>query len=346
MLLLAQKIERFWWRKQPPKAWLQPLAALYQWFNQRNLQQRDQRAVPPPLPVVFVGNITVGGSGKSPFVMVLAQALKQRGAKPVIVCRGDGGRMQQPQQVSADADPAEVGDEACMMARASDIPVIAGRDRVAGAALAASLGDLMLLDDGLQYRQLARMVGRSCEVVLLPAAGLGNGGLLPIGPLREPVSALQRADIVIISGEEQHEWSLPLDGVPCFHWSHPVAGIADAMALSRGVIPPTRLHLVTAIARPDRVVRSLRALGFDVGGQSQFSDHYRYRKQDVDRLCAQPDAVVTTMKDAVKLYRMWPKGRSLWVCHHHAVIDGALVDQVLVSLGCTDGNFGSDRRCG
>jgi len=338
---IAQQIERFWWRKQPPPGWLQPLASLYQWINQRNLQQRHQRAVPAPLPVVFVGNITVGGSGKSPFVMVLAQALQQRGAKPVIVCRGDGGRLQQPQLVTADADPTLVGDEACMMAQALDIPVIAGRDRVAGAALAATLGDLMLLDDGLQYRQLARVAGRSCEVVLVPSTGLGNGALLPIGPLREPVSALQRADIVVVSGEDAMEWSLPMDDTPLFNWCHPVAGIEDVMGVSKGE-RPTHLHLVTAIARPDRVLHSLRKLGFDVVAQSWFADHYSYRAQDVARLCRQPNAVVTTTKDAVKLRRLWPEDRPLWVCYHQPMIARALVDKVLQSIGCVDGNCGSN----
>jgi len=327
---LAQRVEHFWWRTTPPPAWLRPLSSVYQWINARNLHRRFQRAIIPSLPVIFVGNITVGGSGKTPFVLALVQALQQRGREPVIVCRGDGGCLQQPQVVTADANPKIAGDEACMMAQASSVSVIAGRDRVAGSVLAASMGDVMVLDDGLQYRQLARVKGRSCEIVLLPSVGVGNGALLPIGPLREPLSALNRADIVVVSGEETGE--LPLDDSACFHWSCPVTGVWDSMG-QRSKLLPCRIHLVTAIARSNRVVDSLLQLGFEVVTHTQFADHYQYRTQDVSLLCEVAEPVVTTMKDAVKLHRLWPDGRALWVCQQQLEITNTLMERVLASIG-------------
>jgi len=345
MLPFAQQVERFWWRKQPPARWLQPLAAVYQWVNQCNLLRRHRGATVPAIPVVFIGNITVGGSGKTPFVLALAQALQQRGIKPVIVCRGDGGSLQQPRLVTPGADPSTVGDEACMMAQATAIPVVAGRDRVVGAELAATLGDVMLLDDGLQYRQLARVVGYSCEVVLIPAAGLGNGALLPIGPLREPLSPLHRAVIAGIPGDAQGDVGGQVEVKACFHWSNPVTGLRDMMNhASTPRSQPTRIHLVTAIARSHRVVVSLEGLGFEIMGHTQFADHYRYRSQDVHHLCAQLEPVVTTMKDAAKLQRLWPAARPLWVCQHQSVMDSTLVDRVLLSVGGPQRNFGSN--CG
>ncbi|MDQ6963777.1 MAG: tetraacyldisaccharide 4'-kinase [Mariprofundales bacterium] len=332
MHAIAQRVERFWWRNGAPPLWLQPLALIYRWANSINLQRRHRHAEAPPLPAIFIGNITVGGSGKTPFVIRLADELRQRGAAPVIVCRGDGGSLQQPQLVTAADDPATVGDEACMMAQMVDTPVVAGHDRVAGARLAATLGDIMLLDDALQYRQLARVTGSSCEVVLLPAAGVGNGALLPIGPLREPLSALQRADIIVISGEESLASLLLPTGTPCFHWSNPVVDIVDVMATGCGE-PPDRVHLVTAIARPQRVVDSLLRLGIEVVGQTQFADHYPYRQQDIDHLAREEYAVVTTMKDAVKIRRLWPVDRALWVCQHQGDMESSLVERIGRAIG-------------
>ena len=331
--MLAQRVERFWWRDLPPPRWMQPLAELYQWVNRRNLMRRARRAVEPPLPVIFVGNITVGGSGKTPFVLALAAALKLRGAKPVIACRGDGGRLRQPRRVTPDAAPDLVGDEALMMAQAASVPVIAGRDRVAAAALAATLGDVMILDDGLQYLKLARTAGRSCDVVLLPGAGVGNGALLPIGPLREPLSALARADIIVISGDGDP--SALLDAVrdtPRFHWRAAFGGLDDVMA-TNAPLTPCAIHLVTAIARPHRVVAMLEAEGFVIACHSRFSDHHRYRARDVARLCRRPEPVVTTMKDAVKLKPLWPDGRPLWVCRQRLQIEEALLERIWQAIG-------------
>lgn len=329
---LSAWVERLWWRAAPPPAWLGPLSAAYGWVSARHLAARDRRAVDPPLPLISVGNITVGGSGKTPFVLALARALTARGLRPVILCRGDGGRLTKPMVVTATSDPALAGDEACMMAQAVAAPVVAGRDRVAGAMLAAQQGDLLLLDDGLQYRLLRRVAGRSCEIVLIPAAGLGNGALLPAGPLREPPAALARADLLVVSGtttRPDFPW-LP-EGVPCVPWAAPLAGLRDATGLEQE--PPRRVALVTGIARPERVARALAAIGVEVAERHTFPDHHRYRQAEVAALCRGPLPVATTAKDGVKLRRLWPNDRPLWLAEQRLGLDGALVERVLRHIG-------------
>ncbi len=335
---LTQWVEAFWWRKKAPPIWMRPLAHGYGWISRRHMAARERAAVVPPLPLVSVGNITVGGSGKTPFVLALAHGMVQRGVKPVIVCRGDGGQAGVPALVPEDGDPLRFGDEAVMMAQAGVAPVIAGKDRLAAAEMAAGVGDVMLLDDGFQYRQILREPGRSCDVVLLPVEGVGNGALLPIGPLREPCSGLKRASVVVVSGVEAGAPAPPLlHDVPeekVFFWNAPLSALEEGIRGDDEVVAyPKQVLLVTAIARPERVVSSLESLGVEVVEHRVFPDHYCYRALDVARLCAQRLPVVTTMKDVVKLRRLWPLSRSLWVCRQRLTVCDALMARILRDCG-------------
>src|ERR1700742_4279224 len=140
-----------------------------------------------PQPVVVVGNITVGGTGKTPFVIWLAQELRTRGHRPGIVTRGYGGDAETARRGEADSDPEAVGGEGVLLARHTGAPVAVGRDRVAAAKLLPQDVDVILSDDGLQHYRLARQH----EIVLLDGSrGLGNGWLLPVGPLRESEARL------------------------------------------------------------------------------------------------------------------------------------------------------------
>ncbi len=334
---LVSMVEEFWWRTSPPPGWLQPAAGVYQWFNRCNLERRAAAAVAPSLPWISVGNITVGGSGKSPFVAWLVHQLRQRGWRPVIVCRGDGGKGKLPQLVEPHADPALVGDEACMLAQETGVAVIAGRDRVKAAQMAGSFGDIMILDDGFQYRQLARLPGKSCDVVLLPRSGLGNGALLPVGPLREPVEALKRADVVVASGDANGDANGDGDGAwlenleeRCWQWRNPVLAVEDVMTASRQ--RPEKVVVIAAIARPQRVLTALQKLGITVVAHHCFADHHRYKPSDLTRLLDQELPIVTTGKDAVKLCRLWPKDRPLWVCQHGSQGEDGLLDTILAHL--------------
>jgi len=166
------------------------------------------------VPVVVVGNITAGGTGKTPLALWLAQQLQQRGRRPGIISRGHGGAIgaSQVREVRADSPPSEVGDEPIMLKRRSGLPVFVGRDRVAVArALLASHPecDLILSDDGLQHYRLARDV----EIAVVDTRGLMNRRMLPAGPLREPAQRLLQVDALVLNGPV----ALPVHGVATFH---------------------------------------------------------------------------------------------------------------------------------
>jgi len=302
-MTIAARIEAMWWLNKVPPLPLRWASLIYDFINRRNLERRASITVDPPVPLISVGNITVGGSGKTPFVIWLCAELKERGYRPVVLCRGDGGNLQQPRRVLPGDAAHEVGDEALLLALRSGSPVIAGRDRVAGARLAASLGDVIVLDDGFQYRQL----GRSCDIVLLPAAGIGNGHLLPAGPLREKPGALGRADLVVRTGSET---TAPLSARPEWHWH---AEAQPVRPVSGGEIPAASPWLAVAgIARAERFFAAA-ANAVNIRQEIRFADHHRYTAADVARTLRPGLPVLTTEKDAVKLLPLWPKNSPLSV---------------------------------
>ena len=325
--MLYQRIENMWWNtRRKPNVLLSALSGVYALLARFDQLQRLKRAVQPPIPMISVGNITVGGSGKAPFVVWLAAELKQRGFNPVLLSRGDGANNQTPHRVSEYSKAHEVGDEAVLLFRISGCPVIAGRDRVVGAQVAAEHGDILILDDGFQYRQL----GRVCDIVLVPSEGVGNGALLPAGPLREPVSALDLADVVVRTGSSgckplsvQKEWS----------WSAKAGLVRDWNSREPVLLEAFRpVHLVTGIARPGRVLADLKALGYEVDEFSRFADHHAYSKQDVQTLLATHRSIVTTAKDAVKLWPLWPADVPLWVMEQQTEAQSGLIEAIVKSI--------------
>lgn len=321
---LHSRVEEIWWRSSPPPALLRLIEPLYAAVSSRHLERRAANPVRPPLPLISVGNITAGGSGKTPFVIWLAAALQQHGFRPVILCRGDGGRSSAPLPVTAASDPDMAGDEACLLAGATGCPVIAAKDRVAGCRLAAGHGDVLILDDGFQYRQLQRC----CDIVLLPAEGIGNGHMIPAGPLREPPAALERADIIVRTG--QHAACEAFTSAREWRWSAGPAEMTDIM--QTGAARPAGVLAAAAIARPQRFFADLESFGLELGGSRTYPDHYRYRRRDVDELCAAGLPVVVTAKDAVKLAPLWPRQLPLWVLTQKGEGEPGLVGSILQRL--------------
>jgi tetraacyldisaccharide 4'-kinase len=328
---LFQWFEQMWWQKRrEPNVLLRLLSRIYVKAMQYDQSKRFQQQTCPPIPMISVGNITVGGSGKTPFVVWLAKALQQRGLKPVLLSRGDGANNQTPHVISAYSKAHEVGDEAVLLYRLSGCPVIAGRDRIVGASMAKELGDVLILDDGFQYRQLHR----ACDIVLVPKEGVGNGCLLPAGPLREPVSALHRANIIVRTGHgdfaqmsKDKEWG----------WTATSAGISDWMGvwsipLSAETEAGGKVELVTSIARPRRVRNDLESLGFEIEDHHIFDDHYKYTQDDVAKLLKGNKTIVTTGKDAVKLLPLWDNSRPLWVLEQQASAESGLLDLITDTL--------------
>lgn len=281
------------------------------------------------VPVVVVGNITVGGTGKTPLTITLARHLREQNRNPGIVCRGYGSSATAPHAVKPDSDPGECGDEAVLMARGSGCPVWAGANRVATArALLAAQPqcDIILSDDGLQHYALAR----DFEIAVVDASrGLGNGLLLPAGPLREPPARLATVDAVIMNGNgappaaaAAPAYRMTLRGERFRNLKTQQQEVAAAYFTGRAV------YAVAAIGNPQRFFDHLHALGiaFDT---TSFPDHHAFIKTDL--AFANAPEIIMTAKDAVKC-EPFASPRH-WVLEVEAVIDGDLTGHIMRKLG-------------
>ena len=277
-----------------------------------------------PCRVISVGNLCAGGTGKTPFAAWLAAALAARGHRPALLSRGSGRARRDPVTWVSDgrrilADVAAAGDEPLLLAAAAPgVPVLVGRARarLARQALAQLGCDVALLDDGFQHHRLAR----DLDLVLIDAAqGLGNGHLLPRGPLREPVAALARADAIgLVDGEPGALLAQLLERrAPQafrFQLARRTAGLrrlADAAPLAAAELAGEEVGLLAAIARPDSLRRRVEALGARVVATRFFSDHHRYRASDLRGLARGARRWITTDKDAVKLSPRWARPAEL-----------------------------------
>ena len=295
-LLLGRFLEWVWYRPNPVKWLLWPLSWVYRALVRlRHAAYRfGLKAVTTlPVPVVIVGNITVGGTGKTPCVIWLARELTARGYRVGVVSRGYGGKAAVwPQRVESGSDPAVVGDEPVLIARATGCRVVVGPDRVAAAQslLEHAEIDVLLCDDGLQHYAL----GRNMEIAVVDGRrALGNGLCLPAGPLREPASRLRSVDVVVVNGGE---WSfgnaLRVSAVPdrVYRLVGPEEKLLDDF---RG----QRVHAVAGIGHPQRFFDLLTDSGLIITPHS-LPDHARMTPKDVEFGDQLP--VLITEKDAVK----------------------------------------------
>jgi tetraacyldisaccharide 4'-kinase len=274
-----------------------------------------------PVPVVIVGNLTVGGTGKTPLVLAIAELARARGWRPAIITRGYGARsVHWPRVVGADDDPRQVGDEPLLLARRGLCPVVAGPDRVADGELAIHRYgcDLLLSDDGLQHYRL----GRDLEIAVIDGArGLGNGRCLPAGPLREPRGRLATLDLVIENGGERpgHRFQLVPGTVTSL--CDPTQG--RPLDAYRG----QRVTAVAGIGNPGRFFTMLRDHGILVD-ERPYPDHHPFTAGDLDDWG--PGPVLMTEKDAVKCSRF--AGTDRWMCPVSAVPDDAFIDALFAQL--------------
>ncbi len=279
-----------------------------------------------PVPVVVVGNLSVGGTGKTPLVLRLAQLLRGRGWTPGILTRGYGGRSRSwPRLVRPDSDPDAVGDEPVLLARRSGCTVVAGPDRMQAGLLALRLGgcDILLTDDGLQHYRLAR----DLEIVLIDGArGLGNGHCLPAGPLREPRSRLSSVDLLLYKGEGGERPAMRLLPGLLVNLRHPdrTRRLADLRGQAVGA--------VAGIGDPQPFFALLRGAGLDIDPHP-YPDHYRFSPRD---LVHWPDGpVIMTEKDAVKCAAFG--GEDHWYLPVEAVVDADFETSFLsILVGLTD----------
>jgi len=320
MSRLYQKVEQIWWSNDQPPFLLRAASRIYDVVNRHNLSRRKSRAISTTIPMISVGNITAGGSGKTPFVIWLATRLKSEGFRPVILCRGDGGKGGMPELLSDNSTPQKVGDEAVLLYQKSDCPVISGHDRIQATTMAEACGDIMILDDGFQYLQLKRV----CDIVLIPAEGIGNGQLIPAGPLRESVDALNRADLIVRTG--QSDKIKPLSSNKEWQWWCCEAQLEQVAGPSSE--KPGMAVALTAIARPGRFIQSLEKTGMDVVESFTFPDHHPFSTHDIQQVLQHNEAVVVTAKDAVKLQPIWPVDRPLWVLQQQAEAEPGLFEAI------------------
>ena len=291
-------LEQHWYRLTPVSLLLLPVSWVYCLLMvlRRGLYRlRIFSPVRLPVPVIVVGNITVGGTGKTPLVIWLADFLRQQGMRPGIVLRGYGGSsVDWPLTVTPDHDPDVVGDEAVMLARQSRCPVAADPDRVRGAQhlVREHHCDVIISDDGLQHLRLARDI----EIAVIDGVRrFGNGRCLPAGSLREPVSRLRDVSLRVVNGEPRPgEVGMTLAETGLCRVNAP-----ESYA-SAGSFRGETVHAVAGIGHPDRFFTHLRRLGLKAI-EHPFPDHYRFRAADIrfgDGL-----AVIMTQKDAVKCER-------------------------------------------
>ncbi|HET7776506.1 MAG TPA: tetraacyldisaccharide 4'-kinase [Azospira sp.] len=265
-----------------------------------------------PVPVVVVGNIIVGGAGKTPLTLYLAQQLRAAGRHPGIVSRGYGGAQEGVAAVPPGATPAQVGDEPLLLARESGCPVWIGRDRAAAArALLAAQPecDVILCDDGLQHYRLARDV----EIAVCDVRGLGNGRLLPVGPLREPRQRLAEVDAVVGNGmAAELLFPAPASQPPLFRMTLVPTRFLNLHDPEQGcsveALQGKKLYAVAGIGHPQRFFRTLADLGLSVETRA-FPDHHAYTAADLE--FARDGVLLTTAKDGVKCAAIY--GGEAWV---------------------------------
>lgn len=285
-------LERVWYGEGRGGLWLRPLAWLFGsvtgWrrFAYRAGWISSSRAARP---VVVVGNLSVGGSGKTPLVAWLAGQLAARGLKPGIISRGYGGSSRAALRVTAATDPTLAGDEPVLLARRTGVPVAVARDRLAAAALLAPEVDLLIADDGLQHYRLER----DLEIVVIDGTRrFGNCRLLPAGPLREPLDRIADADLIVVNGGPARADDFVMTIVP-----GDLVALADGARRRLAEFKGQRVHAVAAIGNPGRFFATLRAAGLDPI-EHPHPDHARLAAGDFSFGDALP--ILMTEKDAVK----------------------------------------------
>jgi tetraacyldisaccharide 4'-kinase len=320
-----ERLQHYWYRLSPIHLVLYPVSLVFKTLVAlRRFLYRCGifGTVKLPVPVIVVGNISVGGTGKTPLTLWLVKQLIGEGWHPVILSRGYRRSAKQhtpPRPVSPDDNPNDVGDEPLLMAQRELCPVWIGNDRPAVAQRmleAHSECDVIVCDDGLQHYRLKR----DLELVVVDGnRRYGNRLMLPAGPLREPISRLQEADAVVVNGGavSDSEFSMRLEGTQFFNLLNP------RLISNANDFAGQRLHAIAGIGHPQRFFRHLEQLGLNCTTHS-FADHYFYLSSDLDFKDA--DAILMTEKDAVKCAGFATE--KLWVLRVDAQVSPALAQLI------------------
>ena len=298
------------------------VAATRRWLYRRGWLT----SVRVPAPVIVVGNLTAGGSGKTPLVMALVGLLRERGFRPGVISRGYGRRTRGLYVVDADSDAAEVGDEPLMIARQCGVPVAVSEWRADAATALLSRGEcnLLIADDGLQHYGLARDI----EIAVIDGQrGFGNGWLLPAGPLREPLSRLQRCDFAVVNGDSPPDLPATPPAATMRLSLMPPRSLASGESRAWSEFREQPVHAVAGIGNPQRFFAQLEALGLTVR-RHPFSDHHAFSADDLRFSEAGP--LLMTAKDAIKCRDIAPDDS--WVIDVETALPDDFSDALLARL--------------
>jgi tetraacyldisaccharide 4'-kinase len=329
---LESTLTRAWLRRGPLACALWPLSLLFRALAalRSSLYRAGLlKAERLPVPVIVVGNIFIGGTGKTPLTIWLVDVLRAAGFTPGVISRGHGRKGEGALEVTPASNAREVGDEPLLIARRAACPVMVGRARAeAGRALLAAHPeiDVLVADDGLQHHALARDI----EIVLFDARGIGNGWLLPAGPLREPAS--RRRDFTLVNAPDiSARLAAEVGGQP---FRMQLAGghaerLGDpALRIELAALAGRRIVAAAGIGNPGRFFAMLRAAGLEIG-ELALPDHYDFAGDPFAALDA--DVILITEKDAVKCGQLenLKNDPRLWVVPVTARIDAALAGQIV-----------------
>lgn len=319
-------LERQWYEHTPWQVVLRPFSWLFYILTaMRRLAYRLRlfKSLKLPVPVIIVGNINVGGTGKTPFVIWLVQQLRQNGWYPGIISRGYGGNVIHTHQVTKDSLPQQVGDEPVLLVQRTGLPLYVGRKRTRAARhLLRDYPEcnLIISDDGLQHYALER----DMEIVIIDGERIfGNGQLLPAGPLRETSARLEEVDAVVFNSGAPAAGGYLMHLVP--DHLRKLRAPEEQMDLSELI--GKRVHAVAGIGNPHRFFSQLEQLGLVVEAHP-FPDHHAYSADDFQ--FAKDDIVLMTEKDAVKCTTF--ARDNWWFMPITAEIDRALAEKILARL--------------
>lgn len=320
----ALRLQRIWYDGAPVPFWLSMLVPVYRALRALDLAMYRtgiRESVRVDAPVIVIGNLTAGGSGKTPLAIALVEALRARGFKPAIVSRGYGGSQRAAAVLDDTPDPRRYGDEPSLMRRRTGAAVAVGRNRAEAAALLVRDGaNIVIADDGLQNPSLARDI----EICVIDGQRrFGNEHLLPAGPLREPLARLASIDFRVCNGAraEPGEIAMRLNG----EMAVAVAGATRARPLSS--FARQRVHGVAAIGNPERFFAGLQARGVEVIPHP-FSDHHAFAASDIEFGDGLP--VLMTEKDAIKCVGF--AGEDVWCVPVSAELPSTFIDALIERL--------------
>ncbi|WP_026470593.1 tetraacyldisaccharide 4'-kinase [Alkanindiges illinoisensis] len=330
---LDQRFTQAWATQSAWLNFLRPLSSLYGLAiscRRYLYEQKILKSYRAPVPVMVIGNITVGGSGKTPLIIELVNFLHYFGLNVAVISRGYGGQGPFPRIVEDDDTPDIVGDEPVLIVQQTDVMMAVGpnRQQAIELILQHTIPDLILSDDGLQHLALQRDLE---WIVLDVDRGLGNQQLLPAGFLREPASRLQTATVIEHGKAAQTDLTMQLESCALL----PLIATTKAGTAKTGLNPRpqagARVHAVAGIGVPQRFFNSLKELGFELI-EHAFPDHHDYQPSDLDFDEHLP--IITTSKDAVKIQRfahLLPE-KDIWILPVQAQLSKACYELLLQQL--------------